>query len=169
MNANQLRDRIVRPVLRYLEPEIPYSETAVELLVMTAAHESNMGYYLEQVKGPALGPYQMEPATENDTWLNFLEYNQELCDKMHGLCIGLEPTGELYDSELIGNLFYATAMARVYYFRDPQSLPSGTLSYESTIRDLAHYAKRVWNTEEGAAHADDYFNAYMKRGGRGNA
>lgn len=163
MNIRQFRDVIVKPTLRFLAPEIPYSETAVELLMMTMAHESNGGYYLEQVKGPAKGPYQMEPATEDDIWQNYLEYNQPLCDKLHELCIGLPQYPELYDNELSANLFYATAMARLQYYRDSQPLPSGDLHYDGTIRELAHYAKRVFNTEAGKAHADDYYNAYMKR------
>ena len=156
MNAKQLRELVIRPTLQYLDPHIPYSETAVELLMMTAAHESNLGEYLAQVKGPALGIYQMEPDTEGDIVRNFLTYRDNLLDSMEAFFTGME-------DELVWNLKYATAMARVQYFRDPVALPEGPLSEESTIRDLAHYAKRVYNTEAGKAHADDYYNAYMRR------
>ena len=162
MNPKQLRELVIRPTLRYLDPEIPYSETAVELLMMTAAHESHLGHYIAQVKGPALGIYQMEPATEADIYDNFLDFRKTLWNKMEaitGTAILLDRDGE----DLIHNVAYATAMARVHYFRDPQALPSGSLSDEGTIRELAHYAKRVFNTELGKAHADNYYNAYMRR------
>lgn len=162
MNARQLRELVIRPTLRYLDPEIPYSETAVELLMMTAAHESNLGEYIAQINGPALGIYQMEPATEDDIHDNFLQYRRGLEALVHALT-----PAALVDVkvgvDLIYSLPYATVMARVQYYRDSQALPSGSLSDESTIRELAHYAKRVYNTEAGKAHADDYYNAYMRR------
>ena len=162
MNAKQLRELVIRPTLRYLDPEIPYSETAVELLMMTAAHESNLGEYIAQINGPALGIYQMEPATEEDIHTNFLGHRRNLED----LVCNLDVAALVEDKDgrdLIYSLPYATAMARVHYYRDSQALPSGSLSDESTIRELAHYAKRVYNTEAGKAHADDYYNAYMRR------
>jgi hypothetical protein len=162
MNAKQLRELIVRPTLRYLDPEIPYSETAVELLMMTAAHESNLGEYIAQINGPALGIYQMEPDTEIDIHYNFLKYRRDLENALHHLTVPALIKDE-DGVDLIYSLPYATAMARVHYYRDPQALPSGSLSNESTIRELAHYAKRVFNTELGKAHADDYYNAYMRR------
>lgn len=163
MNPKQLRETIIKPVLKYLEPEIPYSEHAVELLMMTAAHESILGYYLHQVGGPANGIYQMEPPTEVDIWENFLEYNSDLADKIRNLTLVTLVDEELEANELCANLYYATAMARAHYYRDSEALPVGSLSDESTIRALAAYAKRVWNTEDGKATVDDYFNAYTRR------
>lgn len=63
INYNQFKEHVVVPVLKYLEPEIPYSESAVNLLLMTAAHESRGGTYLKQINGPALGVYQMDQLT----------------------------------------------------------------------------------------------------------
>jgi hypothetical protein len=164
MNASQFRESIIKPVLRYLEPEIPYSENAVELLMMTAAHESRLGHFIHQIGGPANGAFQMEPDTELDIFENYLEYRPELLEKISSLAIGANLGQSDGDAgiELCGNLFYATAMARLQYFRDSQSIPNGKLSFDTTIRDLAHYAKRVYNTEKGKAHADDYYHAYIR-------
>jgi hypothetical protein len=63
MNPKQLRELVIRPVLEYLHPDIPYSHEAEDLLMMIAAHESHLGEYVKQVQGPALGIYQMEPDT----------------------------------------------------------------------------------------------------------
>ena len=40
----------------------------------TAAVESRMGTYLRQIGGPALGIWQVEPATHLDCWDNWLDY-----------------------------------------------------------------------------------------------
>lgn len=151
INKNQFRELVVKPALEFLDPEIPYSEHAVELLMMTAAHESKLGTYLKQVGGPALGVFQMEPTTENDIWENFLEYNQDIYDKV-----------EVLTWDLVTNLLYAAAMARVHYFRDSEPLPSGSLSDKKTILELAEYAKRVYNTEAGKATAQKYYDDYMR-------
>lgn len=42
---------LIREVLHHLEPEIPYSEAAVELLMMTSAQETQLGKYLVQPRG----------------------------------------------------------------------------------------------------------------------
>ena len=63
LNIAQFRDLIVKSTLNDL---LLYSEDAEELLVFTCAVESLGGTYLQQVKGPALGIYQMEPVTYND-------------------------------------------------------------------------------------------------------
>ena len=159
INQKQLRELVIRPMLQYLDPRIPYSETAVELLMMTQAHESNGGYFLKQEKGPALGIYQMEPATFDDLWDNFIKYDHNL----YVLMAGLEGNMALTPGEqLVHDIGYATAMARVHYFRDSEPLPTGDLSDERTIWELAMYAKRVWNTEAGKATVQDYYDKYMK-------
>ena len=147
IDSKQLRELIIKPTLRYLEPEITYSEAAVELLMMTCAHESRLGTYIKQVQGPALGIYQMEPATEEDIFRNFLDFKPSLLTKV------VNHTG--LGEELIWNLQYATIMARVHYYRDSEALPD-----VEDVRALAKYAKRVYNTELGKATADDYLYAY---------
>ena len=65
MNAKDLREDVVRPVLKVMDK---WSEAAENLVLGTAAKESAMGQDLRQRGGgPALGIYQMEPATH--TWL----------------------------------------------------------------------------------------------------
>ena len=157
MNAKQLRELVIRPTLEYLSPHIPYSETAVELLMMTAAHESHLGEYIAQVGGPALGIYQMEHATFKDIWGNFLRYKVKL--SLH--LADLVPDRSVGHG-LVTDLVYATAMARVHYFRVPEALPEGCLQNEETFRKLAAYAKKYYNTEAGKATEEDYYNAYMR-------
>lgn len=161
-NPTQFRELIIRPTLKYLEPEILYSEEAEDLLFMTAAHESLLGTYLKQVNGPALGVYQMEPATHTDIWVNFLEYRDELAWALDDLLT--DRSDEDYSDSLVFDLRYATAMARVHYYRVPEALPkkSEFKTNVSYLKALSEYAKKYYNTELGKATADDYYKAFMK-------
>ena len=145
MNHKQLREEVVIPALELLAPIIPVTEAAVELLMMTAAHESVLGTYVQQIGGPAQGIYQMEPTTERDIMANYLKYRIDIWQKIDT------------DQSLITNLTYATQMARVHYFRDKEALPD-----IEDFEGLARYAKRIWNTKEGKAAEIDYLVAYNR-------
>lgn len=150
-DIGQLTALVIVPTLKYLNPEIPFSNSAVKLLQMTLAHESNCGQYIAQLGGPALGIYQMEPATEMDIERNFLDYREDIQYMV-------DQTGHCVNkiSSLL-NPVYATAMARVHYYRDKEALPDA-----KDLIGLANYAKRVWNTEEGKATSRDYYAAFEK-------
>ena len=63
MNKVTLRN-LITSVLKELNL---HSDNAVNLLMGTAAQESHLGKYRKQIGGgPALGIFQMEPATFND-------------------------------------------------------------------------------------------------------
>lgn len=161
INPDQLREYVIRPTLKYLDPEIPYSEDAVELLMMTAAHESKLGTYLKQVNGPALGIYQMEPSTATDIWDNFLsargrkELSLRIQDWVKSVICFFSDGTKVY--ALTYNLVYATAMARVHYYRVPEALPK-----KEDIAGMARYAKKYYNTHLGKATILDYSRAYER-------
>jgi hypothetical protein len=144
----QLRD-LIRLVLKDMEPLVPYSETAVELLMLTAAVESNLGTYIRQKGGPAQGIFQMEPATEKDLWVNYLEYKKGLRDKVRGY----RAMSPLKD-ELVWNTAYAIAMTRVHYLRAPSQLPP------NTKEELAAYWKKVYNTHLGKGTVEKAIQKY---------
>lgn len=150
MNKQQFTKYVIEPVLRSMGL---YSEEAVRLLLMIMAHESRKGYYIKQTVGPAVGVYQMEPATHDDIY-RFLSMR----GKEH-----LVSNFEVYQasfsdgaSEMAGNMYYATAMARAFFLRFPESLPKGS------DEELAKYAKRRWNTSAGKATWQDYLKAYQE-------
>lgn len=145
INKGQLRDLISRS-LQKLEDDtngdIKYSEDAVELLMMTAAHESRLGTYIKQKKGPALGIFQMEPTTHNDIRDNFLRYKK--WDFF------------VEDYELLEwDLDYAIVMARIHYYRVPKALPK-----RENPMEMAGYAKAHYNTHLGKATVMQYKEAY---------
>lgn len=141
MIANKhLRECIIRPALDRLGL---YSVAAEELLVITAAQESLAGTYLMQCdsqgypRGPALGIYQMEPATFHDLWENFLLYHRLIAERIP------EP-GPWPAERLIYDLRFATQIARLHYYRFTTPIPDDV---DGQIR----YYKKYWNTDLGAA------------------
>ena len=139
INLTDLRDIIVHPVLKGLGM---YSLSAERLVLGTALAEGIIDgeTRLKQVRGPALGIYQMEPATHDDIWGNYLRYNKDLIKKVRTVSY----TDECFSHVLPSNLRYATAMCRVHYFRRPEGLP-----HEDDFYGLAAYWKKHYNTEKG--------------------
>ena len=124
INPTQLRDTVIIPVLTSLvtlqhDQSGGANGAAVEILLGTGMQESHLGDYLHQISGPALGIYQMEPATEKDIWDNYLAYRPDLRVPVGKLAV----TGIDRTSQLAGNLYYATAMARIQYMRITAPLP----------------------------------------------
>ena len=159
IDFNQFREHVVIPTLKYLDSEIPYSEEAVDLLMMTCAHESVGGTYLRQVgmtgsKG-AFGVYQMELATHGDIHDNYLRYNRSL----QGMVSAFVSHEYEADVDLIINLAYATAMARVHYWRVAEALPSKDDT--RYLPKLGEYAKKYYNTHLGKATASKYVVDYL--------
>ena len=139
MDASQFRVEVVRPVLVHLSL---HSAAAENLLVGTALHESGGLRWLRQLGGgPAFGIYQIEPSTHDDIWRNYLRFRPRLNDRVARLAAN-EPTRP---EQLITNLAYATAIARVHYLRVPAPLPDA-----DDLGGLARYWKRHFNTPKGA-------------------
>lgn len=135
LNVEQFREFIVVPTLHSIGL---YSKAAEQLLIATALVETNLTFIKQLGSGPALGVYQIEPNTERDVWENFLNHRSQLGSKVAELKLGI-------DDELIGNLYYATAIARICYYRIPAPLPK-----ENDISGMAHYWKNYYNTSLGA-------------------
>ncbi len=145
---------LIRETLRYLEPEIPYSETAVELLMMTAAQETQLGKYLVQIRGPARGIYQVEPASEQHVLGVLKIKNMDLYKKLMAINSPADGQGSETDRDIIFNLAYATGLARCFYWLKPAPLP------ERRSGALAAYDKRYWNTHLGKATEAEAIAAY---------
>ena len=143
----QLREVIIKPVLETLGL---YSKEAEDLLYGTACVESGCGEYIVQVgKGPAKGIFQMEPATARDIYANFLKYKPDLQARVDALrCDGLS-----LEENLTGNLYYATAMCRVHYLRQPGAIPKDSYGQ-------ARYWKDFYNTALGKGTVEKYLKAY---------
>jgi len=144
INDYQLRQLIIHPTLEHLELN---SASAVTLLLATARAESNLEYLTQLGDGPARGLWQMEPATHDDIWENYLAYRDPLADKVRGLAIGSKDVPD--PEQMVGNLFYACAMARIHYMRVPEPLPHPTDHV-----GMAKYWKSHYNTGLGKGTVD---------------
>lgn len=153
INSHHLRVCVVRPVLKHLDLWSPVAEN---LLLGTAAQESLMGTYLDQrdpdVVGPAVGIYQMERATFNDLWERLIWPTFFLRTQK------FVPHGTLDDQfiQMQGNLYFATAMARLKYYSVKEALPSDP----TDIRALARYWKVYYNTPLGKGTEVEFRNNY---------
>jgi len=154
MDAKQFRQYIVKPTLIYLgDPRLNMEN----LLVGTACHESAGLKYVHQLgAGPALGLFQIEPATHKDQWDNYLAYRPHYHDLIYRLSsIRYLENGMPDDSELIGNIPYALSIAWCKYHRAPEAIPDAENFY-----GLANYWKRHYNTAGGAGTVDEWVSHY---------
>jgi hypothetical protein len=150
LDAAQLKQLIIKPALTDLNL---YSEEAATLLLFTCAVESVGGTYIHQVNGPALGIYQMEPATYNDIWVNFIAHRQALkLQLLHNFNAPVMPD----ELRMIYDLRFATAMARLHYLRIPEDLP------DPTFHTMWEYYKRYYNTAKGKADQEHALNSWTR-------
>ena len=153
IDIGQFREYVIKPVLEGMEL---YSLAAEELLLGTAIQESRLTYLKQLGGGPAMGVFQMEPATHDDIWENYLEYHQNLAADV--ACYTLNCIADrIYASELLGNLYYAAAMCRVHYFRVSEALPAA-----GDLEGQAAYWKQYYNTPMGAGTVDEYIENWNK-------
>jgi hypothetical protein len=117
---------------------------ALKAIMMIVAHESHGGTYIKQIKGPALGVIQMEPATHESLWTH--------ADSIRVNAIKCQVVKDV--NALRWDLKYNIFMARSMLLTDPQPLPTTDLG-------LSRYLKDFYNTASGKARPTDYLNAYL--------
>lgn len=150
-------ENLIKKTLQKMERYIskPLSpQSAINLLLGTCAVESQFGTYLRQLNdGPALGPFQMEPDTERDTWQTFITYRKDLKTCLQAMCGATGSQPERLETDLV----YAIVMARVKYLRVKLPLPP-----EDNIPALGAYWKVYWNSHKGAGKIEDFIRCYQE-------
>lgn len=150
-DSKQFKEHILMPSLSMIKY---YSEDAEELLMFTCAAESNGGQYLKQIKGPACGVFQMEPATHDDIWRNYIQHRAALTYPLgYNLGINQIPLPE----RMIYDLTYATIMARIHYLRVKEALPD-----RNDVEAIWAYYKKYYNTPLGKATKVKTIDKYYK-------
>ncbi len=144
LTAIQLVTTVIRPALDALPgADSPQAE---QLLTGTCAQETHFEDVAQSGGGPALGLCQMEPATHQLIWVNFLDPRPDLAQAVMSLLTdGHSPT----PSALIPCPQYSAAMARCLYLSCPGAIPTD-------LAGQAAYYKRFYNTIAGAATTDEY-------------
>lgn len=150
LDVRHVLEYVVRPAIRPLGPA--YATTAAEQIVLgTAAQESGFRYLRQVGGGPALGLWQMEPATFR--WL------RDQFAPNHGLSGAVNKFAHSTpeDVELMWNLRLAAAYCRLRYIADPEPLPAAG----DTARQAAYW-KRVYNSVVGAGTAEQYLQSWAR-------
>lgn len=142
MTLSEIKHDIIAPTLKEIGL---YSDTALNLLTGTGLVESGFRVTAQSGGGPALGWFQMEPATYGDIWQNYLRYRPDLAVLIESIAGDKQPVV----SDLQTNPRFAAAMCRVKYLRSPLPLP------QNTAFNLCQYWKYVYNTELGKGQVDD--------------
>lgn len=135
------RDSALSFMHTVIEPAIQvihlWSPAAAVLLLGTAIQESQLCYRRQIGGGPALGLFQMEPATHDDCWYNYLSYRPSLASQVMKVARRSEqPEAEW----LVTHDDYAAAMARIKYLRAPAPLPDAL-----DIPAMASYWTQFYN------------------------
>ncbi len=136
-----------------LSPIGLWSKQAEELLLGTCAQESHFGKYLKQISGPALGIFQIEPATEKDIWENYLKFRPQLIKAIKNSC-RVTSYGTL---SLKSDLKYQIIMARIHYRRVSSPLPLC-----GDIDGQASYWDNHFNCNPDKGFPSEYIKNYRK-------
>jgi len=140
MKLDYIKEHVIVPALVEIDC---YSDAAMEMVLLTGLIESKYEHVRQGGGGPALGWFQMEPATHDDIWRHFLGGTRTL-DIVDGLrsMTYLHRIGVAKELEV--NPWYGAAMCRVHYLRDPRKLPKA-----GDRLAQAEYWKVVYNTHKG--------------------
>jgi hypothetical protein len=150
IDVSHFRLWVIKPTLEHLGM---WSPAAEQLMIGTALQESRLTYLVQLGGGPAVGVYQIEPDTHDDIWRNYLKGHEEIRAKVYGLRADLPtPIRQLHS-----NLAYATAIARLVYWRKTEPLPEA-----NDLRGLADYWKRHYNTPAGGGRRDEFTAVYKR-------
>lgn len=148
----QIKRGIIRPALTALGLD---TDTAVNLMTGIGLVESQYRYLQQLGGGPARGYWQMEPATHDDCWENFLRHPAQ---SRLSTALNLMMAHDLTRLEqLQTNLRYACAMARIRLYRAPAPLPEA-----GDAAGMSQYWKRFYNTSEGAGSALNNTPAFQR-------
>ena len=150
LNKRQFVEEVIRVALGYLDKEIPHTIAAEQLLLGTALQESRLTYLRQLRKGPAMGLFQMEPATHKDIWEHYLPAKP-------GIRLKLQKGFDCHAETMITDLVYAACMCRVHYYRVPEKLPPA-----GNFQAQAEYYKKYYNTPLGHATVKQYLSNWHK-------
>ena len=153
LDPKQLLKYVIEPSLRRLEPRIPATRAATQLVLGTALHESGGLVWLDQrdtadKPGPAYGLWQMEKITFED---HLSRLSPALEQGVFGYLAVIPGVNDLH-----WNLQLGAAMCRVLYFHAPEPLPSA-----DNALAMAMLWKKRYNTPLGAGTVEKAFPCFQ--------
>jgi len=127
-----------------------YSPEAADLVFKTGMAETGYKHLKQMGNGPAIGFFQVEPATLKDTMDNYVKYRPKLQERFKKL--GFDESDMEY--RVMSNIALQAVFCRLKYKRDKYALP--------LIGDLegqAKYWKRVYNSHLGKGTIEHFMEA----------
>ena len=126
------------------------SPEARELIFRTGMAESGYRAIEQHGGGPAVGYFQVEPATIRDTIDNYVTYRQHMQTKLWSL--GFDDKDMVL--RVMGSIPLQVAFCRLKYRRDKHALPTcGNLEAQGK------YWKRVYNSYKGKGTVEHFMDA----------
>ena len=156
-DSNKMRQQI-KSALSWM-PKGYQSDDAVELLLGTAARESRLGKFPDRPGMGGVGPFQVNPKTEEHLWESYLKQNPKLAKNLTRVTGVAGPNPEA----LKGNFPYSAVMARLAYTRAKnEPIPS-----RHDPVGMANYWKNHYNTAAGQGTPEGFLETYHELiGGR---
>jgi hypothetical protein len=139
--------------------QFPYSDKENAIMLGTAATETHLGKTFRQTgysmesKGGAFSPWGIELKTHDDIWNIVLPRHPHICEHIKeilGCCVSCQDA-------LIGNLYYACAIARLQYWRFPEPLPAA-----DDLESQGKYYKHYFNSSKGKGSVAKYVADYKR-------
>lgn len=154
LDQQQFRRLISHVLVRFNEfaPGV-YSDRAVELLMGTAAQESHLGRYLYQVRGPAIGFFQMEPDTLDSLWEDYIRFRPRIAAGITAVS-GYDGPDQW---ALETSLAYQIAMARVRYLPAKPGLPAA-----DDLFGMGWYWDKYYNRNPEKGFVEDFVASYKE-------
>ncbi len=135
-----------------------YSDDGLALVVRTGMAES--GYRALQGYGesnPAIGFWQIEPATLYDMMRNYIVYRPQYRKALEEL--GMQFKGDDIEVSVMANMAVQAGLCRLHYRRDKYPLPSW-----DCMETQGKYWKRVYNTHKGRGTIKHFLKANKNDG-----
>ena len=141
----------IREIIEWSLKEMDlYSEDAVDLVYKTGNAETGYKHLKQMGGGPAIGFWQVEPATLIDILDNYVKYRPNLEKGLKSLGFSRNDV----ETRVMSNIALQVVFCRLKYKRDKYALP--------LIGDLegqAKYWKRVYNTKLGKGTIKHFMEA----------
>ena len=127
-----------------------YSEDAVDLVYKTGNAETGYRHLKQMGGGPAIGFWQVEPATLIDIMDNYVKFRPKLAVRLTSL--GFDKRDK--EVRVMGNIALQAVFCRLKYKRDKYPLPKS-----NDLKGQAEYWKRVYNTHLGKGTIKHFMEA----------
>ena len=127
-----------------------HSEDAVDLVYKTGNAETGYRHLKQMGGGPAIGFWQVEPATLIDIMNNYVKYRPELEKRLKSL--GFSESD--METRVMSNIALQAVFCRLKYKRDKYALPES-----NDLKGQAEYWKRVYNTHLGKGTIKHFMEA----------